>query len=354
MILNRLWLLFVLVVPAPVFADSESDCAVAFTLDASHANLLAEAYADQRLTEQEIAAFINHPRSADAIRKTRSFGLDVDRTTLAEQLRMMGAGQPITDRSFGLGRYAQRHPSTVELLNALEDSLPELMASICGRLAPYVPAGSNFAQSLVVVSAVNSSGFTFDDPTQLFLVAEAFSGDQGGFADIALHESYHAVQYALTGSSWTFDDASVAGNTARRLLADTILEGTATHVADPIEAGQEGAMRNFQYRLARRYRRDLQGLFVLFDTTLYRAYHDSAARYDELVGIGLQGNEGFYHLGAFMTRAIAEADGANAIPGYFSKSPVAFFKRYMAISSADPERYPPFSESTRSILRALD
>ena len=331
-------------------------CPVRFELDVSHAELLSNAYADGELTKSDIARFIEHPRTADVIRKTRSFGLDVDRAMLAGQLAMLGAGKPIDDISFGLGRYAERSKATAALLASLEDALPSLMESICGRLAPYVPADRIFKQSVVVVSAVNSTGFTFEDPSQIFLVAEAFNGDVGGFADIVVHESYHAIQSALTTGNPGYGDMDGRDHgfaTAMRLLAGTILEGTATHVADPIEAGKQGAMRAFQFRLARRYRRDMPGLFVLFDTTLYRAFRDSEVNYDELVGIGLQGNEGFYHLGAYMARVIAETDGPQAIPAYFLTSPVAFFGRYLAIVDADPAGHPQFSSSTKRILQAL-
>ena len=339
----------------PTWADAGS-CPVTFDLDASHALLLSNALQDGELTRAEIQRFIEHPYTTDVIRKTRSFGLDVDETMLAGQLAMLGAGTPIEDISFGLGRYNERRASTAELLNSLENALPAFMASICDRLAPLVPAASNYTQTVIVVSAVNSTGFTFDDPTRIYLVAEAFRGDQGGFADIVVHESYHGIQAALTVDNPDYAASRQPGKpaaTAMQLLANTILEGTATYAADPIEAGNEGAMREFQYRLARRYRRDMPGLFVLFDTTLYRAYHDESVSYDDLVGIGLQGNEGFYHLGAYMARVIAEADGKEAIPTYFQASPVAFFERYMELTRGDTNRHPRFAVSTRNILDRL-
>ena len=142
---------------------AEENCPVDFSLDTSHAVLLANALADGTLSSEEITRFVDHPRTADVIRKTRSFGLEVDRAMLASQLEQLGQGIPVTDISFGLARYPERLESTLSMLQSLDGSLAAFMDSICGRLAPYLPAGARYTQSIVVVSAVNSTGFTFDD-----------------------------------------------------------------------------------------------------------------------------------------------------------------------------------------------
>jgi hypothetical protein len=331
-------------------------CPVEFTFDTSHAALLLEILEDDQLTAEELEVFLQHPVTADALRKTRSYGLDVDEETLAGQLRQLAAGEEISDISFGLGRYGARKDETLSLVQRLDGELPVILQSICARLATYVPPGYDFQQSVVVLSAVNSSGFTFDDPDRIYLVAESFRGDFGGFADLVVHESFHAIQSRLTRDNpWFQDETGLPGtaNSAMRLLAGTVIEGTATHVADPIEAGNEGAMRNFQYTLAQRYRRDMPVQFTLFDTTLFRAFGDPDVDYYELHRIGLEGNEAFYHVGALMTKAIADSDGPESIPAYFLGSPVVFFRRYLALSSLK-DSLPGFSPSTITILNQLE
>lgn len=336
-------------------ATAASECPVEFSFDISHSELLLAVIADGEVSAWDVEQLLAHPGTADVLRKTRSYGLDVDGDDLVAQVRQLAAGEEISDISFGLGRYNARKARTAALVAGLTDDFPRVRDSICDRLAPYVPEGGHFKQTVVVLSAVNSSGFTFDDPSRVYVVAEAFDGDLWGLADLVVHESYHAIQDRLTADNPMFqEDPGLPGtaNSALRLLAGTILEGTATHVADPIEAGNEGAMREFQYNLARRYRRDLPHQFTLLDTTLFRAFHDPGVDYSDLHRIGLEGNEAFYHVGAMMTKVIAEADGPTTIPSYFRQSPVAFFRRYQALAESAGD-LPRFSSSTQAILGQL-
>ena len=105
-------------------------------------------------------------------------------------------------------------------------------------------------------------------------------------------------------------------------------------------------------RTASRYRRDMEQQFSLFDTALFRAFNDPDANYYSLHKIGLEGNEAFYHVGAAMTRAIASADGAASIPGYFQRSPADFFARYVELAEND-DALPAFSASTFGIIEQL-
>lgn len=347
--------IFALALSAWTLSASADDCPVKFSFDTSHAALLIGILADGRLTETEAGSFLDHPVTADVIRKTRSYGLDVDRDSLAAQIGQLAANKEPANNYFGLERYNSRKLATADLVHRLEADFPLIHESICERLRPYTPPNREFRQSIVVLSAVNSSGFTFGDPDRIFLVAEAFDGDLWGFADLIVHESYHSIQNELMSQNPLYSEKpglSPTGSSSIRILAGTITEGTATHIADPIEAGNEGAMRAFQYRLAQRYRRDINHQFALFDTTLFRAYKDPEVDYYTLHKIGLEGNEAFYHVGALMTRTIAQADGPQAIPGYFRRSPVDFFSRYVALANAD-KGLPQFSASTRAILEAL-
>ena len=334
---------------------AETTCPVDFIIDASHAKFVLDATADGVVTDTERRALINHPITADAVTKTRSYGLDVTAEGLADQIEQVARGEAITSINFGLARYAKHRSGTERLLDQVAVELPAMKSVICEQIRPYVPAGSRFQQTLVILSAVNSTGFTLSDPTKFYVVAEAFNGDMGGLQDLIVHESYHAIQDVMSEDTPWYRDA-VGKDTPKdkivRLLRATIQEGTATHLADPIRAGRIGTMRAFQYRLARRYRRDMDHLFTLFDTTVFRAFYDPDVDYYALHKIGLEGNEGFYHLGAYMTKVIEEYDGPQAVHETFSTHPATFFLRYITLSEEN-NGYSRFSASTVKIIKEI-
>jgi hypothetical protein len=243
------------------------------------------------------------------------------------------------------------------LLEAIRRVEPALTGDIVHTLLTYAPAVRGLTITVYFVAGGVSDGFLLDnDPKSEFFVALG-KGDQdipGLKLDIT-HEAFHAVQRNL-GKSAPGMKRCVAdpngGSVTQRLLCTTLLEGTASYVADPTRmAGSGPYVGMWRARFVRNLKpARLKGDFEQFERAFAQLRDGSISWRAAYAGLFTPPDTPGYFVGYEMTRAIVKYKGAPAVGGLFNASPAAFFKEYIALYEAHPQLAYHFSKPLERII----
>lgn len=325
---------------------------VAFDFDAARAGLdvlSGQAGADVA----EIAKLTGNRR---LIEQAARFDPTATTERFVATLREAASGKTPSPDPFAFGRTKDRLRETRALLEKIEADPDALAAAVRARIARYTPPDLKFRVTVYVVAGGTSDGFARNDT---FCVAlDYFRDDMEGLKLLMAHELFHIARSAMVKRAGGAESSVTAPNFARAvaLLDQTMNEGVASRVGDPLETKGGGSYVDW---FRKKFQRNLERLdadFALFDTILYRDFHDPGAPADLLYRIGFSGtwDSPLYFVGYEVARVVEEAEGAPAVTRCLSRGPICFFEKYLELSRRRPDRVKHrFASSTEGILEKL-
>ena len=311
----------------------------------------------------------------DAMEQDALAEADVDAVLRVDGVRGMvknvtrfvpGVGVPVggdNDRFFQLSDVWKQRRRLRRLVAGIRADESRTVRDVLSLLAPYQPGIGPLGVRVYFVAGGVSDGFVFeDDPAAFYINVARAGGDPQEILANVLHEAYHVVQIAAQKRSGTFvawiTDESMPP--VQRLLAGTLLEGTATWVADPdrLQAGF-GHLRaaRSRYRRAASPERIAEN-FAVFDQVLAQLRRGEIT-WQEASRRGFSGSpedeERFYFVGYQMAKAIEQFCGRQCIGQLFEEPAVEFFRRYVSLCREHPENQIPgrFAEETARYLESL-
>ena len=234
-----------------------------------------------------------------------------------------------------------------------------MIGAIVAKLLHYAPMAKDVTITVHFVAGGVSDGFLLEnDPNLEFFIALG-KGEQdlSGLKLNITHEAFHAVQKALgrnrRGMTNCVNDPN-AGPLPLRMICTTLLEGTATFVADATKSRARGPYIDMWRS---RYERNLTQNaladgFALFDRLLADLQDRSITWNDAYAKAFTPPNTPAYFVGYEMARAIARYDGPAAIGALFEAAPADFFREYIRLYHSHPELRFRFSPGTERLIES--
>lgn len=171
------------------------------------------------------------------------------------------------------------------------------------------------------------------------------------------HEAFHVLQKVLadksSGISQCVNQPNLLSPPAR-LLCTTLLEGTASFVADATKVSGNGPYiemwRNrYQRNLTQEH---LAADFKTFDSVLQKLQTGSLNWEQAYAASFTPPDTPLYFVGYRMAQAIAQKDGAAAVGSLLQECSLEFFYRYIELCHNDAP-LPHFSKSTEELLASM-
>ena len=342
--------------PPPPPAAREAPADLQMRLDYGGAQAMLDALEKDTLTDADVDALLRVDGVAGMVKNVTRFvpekGVAEFRTEAATFARTKRGGD--NDGVFQLSSVWEHRAPSRDLIGTIRADETRIVDDALALLAPYLPATGPLTIRVHFVAGGVSDGFVFEDDPQAFYINVTRAGGdlQEVLANI-VHEAYHVAQIAAqkrsgTFAAWIADDALPP---VQRLLAGTLLEGTAALVSRPDRfpagAGHLEATRGLYRRAAKP--KTIAENFALFDRVLSQL-QSGKIPWEEAYRRGFshsrEDEERFYFVGYEMAAAIERYDRAGAIGALFEKPPVAFFRRYLALCRQHRELPGRFSEAT--------
>ena len=306
----------------------------------------------------DAASVADLPGNVRMIEHQRRFDRSATRERLIENIRELAAGKKLSSDTFQLEKRSKtRLEATRGMLARIRANPGKLAEQVQARIGRYLPANRSFPVQVYFIVGGTSDGFA-DGP--VFCIAvDYFGDDDAGLRTLMAHELFHVGSRAAVDSGSKAAKKRALSKEGERLLPlfeNTMNEGIASRVGDPTLVSDGKAwIEWFQGKFAKNFER-LDSSFILFDTVLYREFHDPDVSTEDLYRIGFSGSfdSVFYFVGYDMARVIEEEDGPEAIARCLEEGPLSFFSRYIAISQRRPEKSRRrFSRETEQIVRNL-
>jgi hypothetical protein len=205
-----------------------------------------------------------------------------------------------------------------------------------------------------------SDGFLFDDGESFYINLARADGDCREVVANVLHEAYHITQTVAQKRSGTFVSWVTADTIppVQRLLAGTLMEGTANFVADPTRmTADSNSLRESRARFRRSGEpKRIAENFAVFDEVV-QGLREETIKWPEVNERGFanspKNETRFYFVGYEMAKAIERYCGAACIGRLFEEPAVEFFRRYIALYREHPEIRGRFAPVTETYLMSL-
>ncbi len=324
-----------------------------FDTSAAHAtlDLLTGAAAP---TPEELARVAALPGNEAQIRHAAEFRSSLTPASFVEALGKAARGEPLGDDPWAFGLVKARLAPTRDLLARIEAMPGAFSGPVVARLAAFAPEGDAARVNVHFIVGGSSDGFA-PAGRDFYIALHYFRGDEDGLRILMSHELFHILRRAPAPAER--DAAVVPANVraAQRLVDQTMNEGVASFIGDPTRAAGGGPYVEW---FSQKFKRNLDRLdqnAALFDTLLYRAWHDAAPDADKLYLLGFSGawDSPLYFVGYAMARYLAEKEGPAAVPAAVRAGAEAFFARYRAAAKTHGGAPVAFSTSTAEILASL-
>ncbi|WP_420125937.1 DUF5700 domain-containing putative Zn-dependent protease [Longimicrobium sp.] len=344
--------------PAPA-ASAPVAAPLSMRFDYAGAEAILHAIERDSLSEADVDSLLRVPGVRAMVDNVTRFiphvGVPQFRTDVRSFARTKEAARSNPFQLYAPWREKERIRTLIATLRADE---PRIVREALAQLQPYAPQTGPMTIGVYFVAGGVSTGFAFEDDSRAFYANLARAdGDYHGVIWNTVHEAYHVLQMAAQRqsghfSAWISDDALPP---AERLLAGTLLEGTANLVADPTrQTGSGPAIESARAR----YRMNaapeqIAANFALFDRTL-KELREGTIPFKTASDQGFSGdNPEFYFVGYEMAKAIERHCGARCIGALFRQPPAEFFRRYIALYRAHPEITRRFSRETEAYVASL-
>src|SRR2546425_474226 len=274
------------------------------------------------------------------IRQAARFDPHATEQELKRSLRTAVEGGELPGDLFQFQTVRARLADIRALLGHLEANRESLSAQVADRIRVYSPRQLDLEVNVHFVLGGSSDGWV-PKPRTFYVALQYFGADYEGLKTVMAHELFHVAQSEFMPPQ---PSSQLPPNAfkAEGLLVATISEGTASMVGDPLRASGGGTyLRWFRDKFERNLAR-IDANFALFETLLYRLYHDPEANFEELYRLGFSGtwDSPLYFVGYRIGKAIEKYDGAEAIAHLLGQPCTALFLRYMSLyrqHQDDPE-----------------
>jgi len=233
----------------------------------------------------------------------------------------------------------------------IENNPADMSKKVLKLISPYSPISKPLQVRFFVVLGGNSDGWTRDGVFHTAL--QYFGDDVEGLQILLSHELYHIVQREFM-SPLVHDEDTKQGR-VEYLLQKTIWEGMASYVCNPLDVEGGGSYIEWY---SKKYQRNLNHLklnFDLFETLVYRAYHDPDASLRDLYKIGFSGSleSPAYFVGFAMARDIETISGRETLLNLMQKPSAEFFAHYAEITTGEEAQAIALSAGFQGILKEL-
>ena len=267
-------------------------------------------------------------------------------------LRMSVAGNEVPQPDhFQFNRIRKNMAGIEKTMAWIENHPDEISARVLGLISPYSPVSELLEVKFFIVIGGDSDGWASNGVFHTAL--QHFGDDVEGMLILLSHELYHVVQNEFMGPLVHKEDTQQSR--VEQLLQKAIREGTASYVCDPLNIKDGGGYTEWY---SRKYLRNLNHLklnFDLFETLIYRAYHDSDVPLRDLYNIGFSGalESPVYFVGYAMAREIERISGRDTLLELMQKPSAEFFAHYAAIAGRGEGEAIPFSPGFQDILKTV-
>jgi len=306
------------------------------------------------ISDEDLEGVLRFEDVRAIIRQAARFDSRATDQEFKRSLRAAVEGRELRDDLFQFQTVRARLAAIRTLLRRLQDSTQSLSRQVSDRIRAYSPRELNLQAEVHFVLGGSSDGWV-PQPRSFYVALQYFEGDYEGLTLIMAHELFHVAQSEFMVEAASSGESRAVIN-AKNLLQQTIGEGTASMVGDPLRVSGGGSYvawfrGKFERNLAR-----IESNVALFDVLLYRLYHDPDADYQAVYKLGFSGtwDSPLYFVGYRIGRMIEKYDGRDALTDLLQRPPTAFFLRYIALyrSHQDPDLVR-FSKETEEILEAL-
>jgi hypothetical protein len=320
---------------APLFAV-QNPANIRLTIDATGVSEIVALVQAKDTSTRSLERVMALPQVQAVISKVQSFNPKLTAAEYRAGLEGLIRGTVPTPDPFQFARVQQRLPQVREMLARIGRDRKAFEEGMIAMMTPYAPAGLDFEAQVIMVLGGTSDGWV-PGGNSFYTAVDMLSGDYAGAVLISAHELYHIAQGEfmppLTRSE------NVTRENVLSILRNTIVEGSATLMADPLKVTDGGSWITW---FQGKYRNNINWIeqnFALFETLLYRASRDPEVDAGKLYMIGFSGIYGspLYFVGYRMGQQIEKYDGRDSLVRLYQHPVPEFFRRYLALVEAHPE-----------------
>lgn len=226
-------------------------------------------------------------------------------------------------------------------------------------ILPYCPPTSQITARACFLVGGGALGFTIGHDATFNVALQKIVDDYEGLVYLVAHELYHTIQQVGQRSRkkepLVGDPPKHVANTYM-LLTNLWSEGTATLVGDFTTIKKPKSLATQQQNEYQRNRQRSRQNFVLFESLLYSAYHDSTANPNQLYNIGftVAFDQTAYYTGYRMAKEIEEHKGKAVLAALITQSPIEFCRVYIQLYQEHPDKINiKFSSATEAIIAKM-
>lgn len=299
--------------------------------------------------------------SQQLIRKVTSYDSDGTEARFKQTLReVIETGTVKGNDPFDWKAVKARQPAIQSLIRQLDQKKDAFLTDIMKEIAPYSPTELKADIRACFLVGGGSLGFTIGGDNTFNVALQKIGDDYEGLIGLVAHELYHSVQHV--GDQGRKNGKVMDPNPPRHIigayvmLANLYLEGTANLVGDFSKLKQPKAFTKIQQDGYSLNRQRNGTNFTLFESLLYRAYHDSTASLNDLYNVAFttEFEETSYYVGYEMAKFIEKHEGQAAVASFVNKSSIEFSQHYIDLYRKHDEKgVVKFSKPIEAIIAAM-
>lgn len=347
------------------FAQNESVTAQArnltIRLDFESAKAIIDLLGQKTVTDKALDDVAHMYGSQQLIRKVTSYDKDGTEEQFKQTLReVIQTGTVKANDPFDWKAVKARQFAIQSLIRQIDLKQDAFLADINREITPYTPTDLKADVRACFLVGGGSLGFTIGNDNTFNVALQKIGDDYEGLIKLVAHELYHSVQHVgdqnrKKGKAMDPDPPKHIIS-AYIMLANLYAEGTANLVGDFSKVEKPKLFTKVQqdeYALNRQRNRTN---FTLFESLLYRAYHDSTASPDALYNVAFTTafEETSYYVGYEMAKFIEKHEGRSAVASFVAKSSIEFSQHYIDMYRKHDEKgVVKFSKPIEAIIKAM-
>ena len=312
-----------------IFAAPTTDMSSSsFEIDMSAANAILTAFEKGHISPQELEEILQLDAIKASIKQTSRFNKEASVETYKQTLLKILAGEELKQDPFQFNRVRENLVAIKSMYQEIQQNPQELMSEVERHMSNYLPKGLKFNVVVHMLVGGGSDGFSRDE--HFYVALQYFEGDYAGLKVIMAHELYHVAQEQFFMPA---EDSSPV----QAILSQTLREGSASLVGDPLKVSGGEYVKWFQEKFRRNLSRIEQN-YLLLELILYRLSNEPESNFEQYYSLGFSGSwdSPLYFVGYNMAKTILQYKGAQKLVELYSRTPAAFFKEYITLYKAKP------------------
>ncbi|MFD2598238.1 DUF5700 domain-containing putative Zn-dependent protease [Sphingobacterium corticis] len=290
----------------------------------------------------------------EKVKGSTGAGSDVFISTLKE---LIETGDIEGDDKYQWKFVKQSLPKIRGLLQKVNSSGENLSDDIASRIKMYTPDKISLKAQAYFIVGGDALGFTLDGES-FHVALQNIGDDYEGLKVLMMHELYHNIQNEglnlrerILGEKPSYNEKATYA-----LLYELWSEGLANFVGDYTKIEQPGEFARSQIAVYEKNDKRNRSNFYLFETLLYRAFHDPKVSYGQLYNIGFttEFDEVFYAVGYEMAKQLVSVYGNQVVKDLVLQDPVRFVSRYIELYQQNPSmKLVPLSKETEDLISKM-